>query len=177
MYLELKNIKAAYGANSILRDFSLSAESGEIVALLGESGCGKTTALKIVAGLLDQDSGEVWLDGENISRVPAERREMSLVFQKPLLFPFLNVAENISFGLKMRNVPKAEIARKVAEALKMVRLENYETRLPRQLSGGQEQRVSLARAIVTNPRVLLLDEPFSALDARLRVEMRNLVGE
>ena len=177
MYLELKNIEAAYGANSILRDFSLSVESGEIVALLGESGCGKTTALKIVAGLLEKDSGEVWLGGENISRVPAERREMSLVFQKPLLFPFLNVAENISFGLKMRNFPKAEIARKVAEALKMVRLENYETRLPRQLSGGQEQRVSLARAIVTNPRVLLLDEPFSALDARLRVEMRNLVGE
>ncbi len=176
-YLELKNITAAYDANSVLRDFSLSVGRGEFVALLGASGCGKTTALKIVAGLLEQDAGEIWLDGNDISRVPAERREMSLVFQKPLLFPFLTVAENVAFGLKMRNLPKAEIKDKVAEVLKMVQLENFETRLPRQLSGGQEQRVALARAIVTNPRVLLLDEPFSALDARLRSEMRNLIRE
>lgn len=177
MYLELKNITAAYDANPVLRDFSLCVERGEFVALLGASGCGKTTALKIVAGLLEQDAGEVRLDGNDISRVPAERREMSLVFQKPLLFPFLTVAENVAFGLKMRGLPKALINEKVAEVLKLVRLENFETRLPRQLSGGQEQRVALARAIVTNPCVLLLDEPFSALDARLRTEMRNLIRE
>jgi len=176
-HLELKNIMAAYDAQPVLRDFSLSIERGEFVALLGASGCGKTTALKIIAGLLEQDAGEVLLDGENISSIPAERREMSLVFQKPLLFPFLTVAENVGFGLKMRDLPKAEIGAKVAEVLKLVQLENFEKRLPRQLSGGQEQRVALARAIVTNPRVLLLDEPFSALDARLRTEMRNLVGE
>lgn len=176
-YLKLKNITAAYDANPVLRDFSLSVGRGEFVALLGASGCGKTTALKIVAGLLEQDAGEIWLDGNDISRVPAERREMSLVFQKPLLFPFLTVAENVAFGLKMRNFPKAEIRDKVAEVLKLVQLENFETRLPRQLSGGQEQRVALARAIVTDPRVLLLDEPFSALDARLRSEMRNLIRE
>lgn len=176
-YLELKSITAAYDANPVLRDFSLSIERGEFVALLGASGCGKTTALKIVAGLLEQDVGEIRLDGNDISRVPAERREMSLVFQKPLLFPFLTVAENVAFGLKMRNFPKAEIRDKVDEVLKLVKLENFETRLPRQLSGGQEQRVALARAIVTDPRVLLLDEPFSALDARLRSEMRNLIRE
>jgi ABC-type Fe3+/spermidine/putrescine transport system ATPase subunit len=176
-YLELKNITAAYDANSVLRDFSLSVGRGEFVALLGASGCGKTTALKIVAGLLEQDAGKIWLDRNDISRVSAERREMSLVFQKPLLFPFLTVAENVAFGLKMRNFPKAVIRDKVAEVLKLVQLENFETRLPRQLSGGQEQRVALARAIVTNPRVLLLDEPFSALDARLRSEMRNLIRE
>lgn len=176
-YLELKNITAAYDTHPVLGDFSLSIERGEFVALLGASGCGKTTALKIVAGLLEQDAGEIWLDGNDISRVPAERREMSLVFQKPLLFPFLTVAENVAFGLKMRNLPKADIRDKVAEVLKLVRLENFESRLPRQLSGGQEQRVALARAIVTDPRVLLLDEPFSALDARLRSEMRNLIRE
>jgi len=176
-YLELKNITAAYDTHPVLSDFSLSVGRGEFVALLGASGCGKTTALKIVAGLLEQDAGEIWLDGNDISRVPAERREISLVFQKPLLFPFLTVAENVAFGLKMRNIPKAEIRDKVAEVLKLVQLENFETRLPRQLSGGQEQRVALARAIVTDPRVLLLDEPFSALDARLRSEMRNLIRE
>jgi len=175
-HLELKNITAAYDAHPVLHDFSLSVERGELVALLGASGCGKTTALKTIAGLLEQDSGEVWLDGENVSRVPAERREMSLVFQKPLLFPFLNVAENVAFGLKMRNLAKAEIGAKVTEVLRLVQLAGFENRLPKQLSGGQEQRVALARALVTNPRVLLLDEPFSALDARLRVEMRNLVS-
>lgn len=125
-YLELKNITAAYEAQPVLRDFSVSIERGEFVALLGASGCGKTTALKIIAGLLEQDAGEVWLDGENISHVHAERREMSMVFQKPLLFPFLTVAENVGFGLKMRGLPKAEIGAKVAKVLKLVQLENFE---------------------------------------------------
>lgn len=173
----LKNINAGYGGSAVLRDFSLSAEDGELIALLGASGCGKTTVLKIIAGLLEADTGEILLRQENITDTPAEKRGTAMVFQKPLLFPYLTVAENIAFGLKMRNLPKSEIRRKVAETLRMVRLENFENRLPGQLSGGQEQRVALARAIVTDPRVLLLDEPFSALDARLRVEMRNLVRE
>ena len=175
--IELKNITASYGENLVLRDFSLSVADGEFVALLGASGCGKTTALKIIAGLMTESLGEVWLDGKEISKVLAERREAAMVFQKPLLFPFLNVAENVGFGLKMRNLPKAETRQKVAEALSLVKLEGFENRSAKQLSGGQEQRVTLARALVTNPRVLLLDEPFSALDAGLRIEMRNLVRQ
>jgi len=173
----LKNINAGYGGSPVLRDFSLSAEDGELLALLGASGCGKTTVLKIIAGLLEAETGEILLRQENITNTSAEKRGTAMVFQKPLLFPYLTVAENIAFGLKMRNLPKSEIRRKVAETLRMVQLESFETRLPQQLSGGQEQRVALARAIVTDPRVLLLDEPFSALDAQLRVEMRNLVRE
>lgn len=173
--IELKNITVKYGANVVLRDLSLAVKSGEFVALLGASGCGKTTALKVIAGLLAAETGEVWLGGRNISTVAAEQRDAAMVFQKPLLFPFLNVAENVAFGLKMRHLPKAEIARKVADALALVQLSEFGHRSAKQLSGGQEQRVALARALVTNPRVLLLDEPFSALDAPLRVEMRNLI--
>lgn len=175
--ITLKDINAGYGGTSVLLDFSLSVKDGELVTLLGASGCGKTTVLKIIAGLLEADAGEILLQKENITNIPAERRETAMVFQKPLLFPYLTVAENVAFGLKMRNLPKNEIRKKVSETLRMVQLENFEKRLPKQLSGGQEQRVSLARAIVTEPRVLLLDEPFSALDAQLRVEMRNLVRE
>lgn len=175
--IELKNITASYGENLVLQDFSLSVEDGEFVALLGASGCGKTTALKVIAGLMTEQSGEVWLDGKNITTIVAEKREAAMVFQKPLLFPFLNVAENVGFGLKMRKMPKAEIRQKVAEALNLVKLENFENRSAKQLSGGQEQRVALARALVTNPRVLLFDEPFSALDAVLRIEMRNLIRD
>ncbi len=175
--IELKNIIASYGENLVLQDFSLSVSDGEFVALLGASGCGKTTALKVIAGLMTEKSGEVWLDGKNITTIVAEKREAAMVFQTPLLFPFLTVAENVGFGLKMRNVPKAEMRQKVAEALSLVKLEGFENRSATQLSGGQEQRVALARALVTNPRVLLLDEPFSALDAVLRIKMRNLIRE
>ena len=175
--VELKNISVNYGANPVLHDFSLAVEAGELVALLGASGCGKTTALKAVAGLLPVSDGEIWLAGENITEKAAEKRETALVFQKPLLFPFLNVENNVGFGLKMRRTPTAVIKAKVAEALRLVQLAGFEARRPKQLSGGQEQRVALARALVTNPRVLLLDEPFSALDAKLRDEMQNLVRE
>ncbi|MBC7796845.1 MAG: ABC transporter ATP-binding protein [Pyrinomonadaceae bacterium] len=176
-YLELQNITASYGETNVLNNFSIQIERGELVALLGASGCGKTTVLKIIAGLLNPDSGKIWLDGTDVSSILAEKRQISMVFQKPLLFPFLNVADNVAFGLKMRKIPQTVINNRVAEVLKLVKLENFDNRKPKQLSGGQEQRVALARALVTQPRVLLLDEPFSALDAGLRIEMRNLVNQ
>jgi putative spermidine/putrescine transport system ATP-binding protein len=175
--LHIDRISAHYGTTRVLRDVSLDVSDGEFVALLGPSGCGKTTILKIIAGLIQPVSGDVRFNGESVLPVAAERRGAVMVFQKPLLFPHLTVAENVAFGLKMRKVPKAETQRRVTEALRLVQLEGYEKRKPNELSGGQEQRVSLARALVTEPRVLLLDEPFSALDETLRAEMRELVRE
>ncbi len=173
--LHIDQISANYGSNSVLRDFSLAINDGELLALLGPSGCGKTTMLKIIAGLLSPVSGELRFNDEAVLAVPAERRGAVMVFQKPLLFPYLTVAENVAFGLKMRKVSQAETRQRVTEALRLVQLEGYEARKPTELSGGQEQRVALARALVTEPRVLLLDEPFSALDESLRAEMRALV--
>jgi len=175
--LKLDRLSVNYGATQALRDFTLTINHAELVALLGPSGCGKTTALKVVAGLLAPSGGGVLFDGVSILPVPAEQRGATMVFQKPLLFPHLTVAENVGFGLKMRRMKKSEIAARVAQALQWVRLEGYERRKPHELSGGQEQRVTLARALVTEPRVLLLDEPFSALDENLRGEMRLLVRE
>jgi putative spermidine/putrescine transport system ATP-binding protein len=175
--LHLDHITANYGANQVLREVTLDVSDGEFVALLGPSGCGKTTILKIIAGLIQPSSGDLRFNCESVLFTPAERRGAVMVFQKPLLFPYLTVAENVAFGLKMRKTPKAETERRVAEALRLVQLEGYERRKPNELSGGQEQRVSLARALVTEPRVLLLDEPFSALDESLRGEMRTLVRD
>jgi len=175
--LKLDRLSVSYGATWALRDCSLTINGAELVALLGPSGCGKTTVLKVVAGLLAPSVGDVLFDGASILPIPAERRGATMVFQKPLLFPHLTVTENVGFGLKMRRMKKAEIADRVAQALEWVRLEGYERRKPHELSGGQEQRVALARALVTEPRVLLLDEPFSALDEKLRGEMRLLVRE
>ena len=173
--VEMEAICAEYGEAIVLRDLSLRIEAGEIVSLLGPSGCGKTTLLRILAGLLQPSSGEVRFAGASVLRLPPERRRAVLVFQKPLLFPYLTVGENIAFGLRMRRVPAREIQERVAEALGWVQLEGYQDRSPATLSGGQEQRVSLARGLVTRPRVLLLDEPFSALDESLRAEMRLLL--
>jgi len=175
--LLLDRLTVNYGATRALGDFTLAAGDAELVALLGPSGCGKTTALKVVAGLLAPTSGDVLFDGVSVLSIPAERRGATMVFQKPLLFPHLTVAENVGFGLKMRRVKKDEITARVAQALEWVRLEGYERRKPHELSGGQEQRVALARALGAEPRVLLLDEPFSALDENLRSEMRLLVRE
>ena len=175
--LRLDNLSVNYGTTQALRDFTLAINHGELVALLGPSGCGKTTVLKVVAGLLAPASGDVLFDGSSVLPIPAEQRGATMVFQQPLLFPYLTVAENIGFGLKMRRIKKDEIAARVAQALQWVRLEGYDRRKPHELSGGQEQRVALARALVTEPRVLLLDEPFSALDENLRGEMRQLVRE
>ncbi|MEO6726672.1 MAG: ABC transporter ATP-binding protein [Blastocatellia bacterium] len=175
--LKLDHLSVNYGTTQALRDFTLTINHGELVVLVGPSGCGKTTVLKAVAGLLMPASGDVLIDGSSVLPIPAEQRGASMVFQQPLLFPYMTVAENIGFGLKMRRINKGQIVARVAQALQWVRLEGYERRKPHELSGGQEQRVALARALVTEPRVLLLDEPFSALDENLRGEMRLLVRE
>ncbi len=175
--LELKHIGFAYGADPVLQNFSLSVEAGEMVVILGASGCGKSTVLKIVSGMIKPDEGEILFSGKDYASVAAEKREAVMMFQKPLLFPYLNVADNVAFGLRMRKFPKTEIGVKVNDALQLVQLSGFEKRMPGQLSGGQEQRVALARALVTQPRVLLLDEPLSALDANLRNEVRFLLRD
>jgi len=158
-----------------LHALSLEIRSGELAALLGPSGSGKTSCLKIIAGLLSPSSGDLRFDGQPVLQLPPEQRGVVMVFQNHLLFPFMNVAENIGFGLKMRRANKAEIDRKVAEMLALVRLPDMGARRPAELSGGQQQRVALARALILRPRLLLLDEPLSNLDAHLRLEMRDLI--
>ena len=161
-----------------LHEVSLAVRRGEFMTLLGPSGCGKTTLLNLAAGFFSPDSGEILIDGERVNDVPTYRREIGMMFQNYALFPHMTVAANIAYGLKVRHVAKHEIGRRVGEALALVKLTGMEDRKPRQLSGGQQQRVALARALVINPTVLLLDEPFSALDKNLRgamqVELREI---
>ncbi|MEW6631099.1 MAG: ABC transporter ATP-binding protein [Pseudomonadota bacterium] len=170
--VEFRNIDIAYGKFVAVRDFSLSIRKGSFVTLLGPSGCGKTTILRSIAGLVDISAGQIMIGGQRVDDVPIYKRNIGLVFQSYALFPHKSVFDNVAFGLKYRNVPKPEIARKVGQALAMVRLPGSEKKLPSQLSGGQQQRIALARAIVFEPQVLLLDEPLSALDANMREEMR-----
>ncbi len=160
-------------ASRALRELSLRVESGELMALLGPSGCGKTTTLRLIAGLLDPASGDIAFDGESVLSVPPEKRGAVMVFQGHLLFPFMSVADNVAFGLKMRGVGRDESRRRVAEALALVRLPGFEHRWADELSGGQRQRVALARALVVRPKLLLLDEPLSNLDPELREELRS----
>lgn len=159
-----------------LRSIDLTIQEGEFFSLLGPSGCGKTTLLKLAAGLLEPDSGQVWYGDSDLTAVPPEARRFSMVFQQPLLFPHMTVAENTAFGLKMQKVGKRERFTKAHDMLDQVGLRGFYNRFPDELSGGQQQRVALARALVANPRVLLMDEPFSALDPSLREEMRELLG-
>ena len=174
--VSLVDLSKDYGTgNAAVRGLSLEIRSGELVALLGPSGCGKTTTLKMIAGLIRPTSGDIAFDSASVLGTPAERRGAVMVFQNHLLFPYMSVAENVAFGLRMRRVPAAERSRRVAEALGSVHLQGFESRRPADLSGGQQQRVALARALVTKPRLLLLDEPLSNLDAHLRLEMRNLI--
>ena len=177
--LELRDLSHRYGGASsqALSHLSIDVEPGELVAFLGPSGCGKTTALKIISGLLRPTFGDVLVDGSSVLAVPPEKRGAAMVFQKPLLFPHMSVAANIGFGLRMQNVSRDRVSRRVDAALRRVRMEGFADRRPGELSGGQQQRVALARALVTEPRLLLLDEPLSALDASLREEMRALVRE
>jgi putative spermidine/putrescine transport system ATP-binding protein len=170
--LQLQNVTKRYGDFHAVRDVTLDVPDGEFLVLLGPSGCGKTTTLRIIAGFVEATAGIVLLGGRDVTTLPPWKRNAGLVFQNYALFPHLTVAENVAFGLEMRKVPKAEIAPRVAEALRLVRLGHLGERLPRQLSGGQQQRVALARALVFKPDVLLLDEPLSNLDAKLRQEVR-----
>ena len=170
--VEFRDIDIAYGKFVAVRDFSLAIQRGSFVTLLGPSGCGKTTVLRSIAGLVDISRGQISIGGRRVDDVPIYKRNIGLVFQSYALFPHKNVFDNVAFGLKYRDVPKADIARKVGQALEMVRLPGSEKKLPSQLSGGQQQRIALARAIVFEPEVLLLDEQLSALDANMREEMR-----
>ncbi|MFM9938119.1 MAG: ABC transporter ATP-binding protein [Hyphomicrobiaceae bacterium] len=175
--LTLQNVTKRYGAFHAVRDVSLAVADGEFLVLLGPSGCGKTTTLRIVAGFVEPTAGHVRLGDRDVTELPPWKRNAGLVFQSYALFPHLTAAENVAFGLEMRKVPAAEIAPRVTEALRLVRLANLGDRLPRQLSGGQQQRVALARALVFKPDVLLLDEPLSNLDAKLRQEVRIEIRE
>lgn len=172
-FLELKNLKKSFTAGeAVLSGISLTIEKGEFVTLLGASGCGKTTTLRIIAGLEQPDEGSVWLEGQNVTDLEPNQRDVNTVFQNYALFPHMNVADNIGYGLKIRKVPKAEIREKVKKMLELVQLEGFEKRKPSELSGGQRQRVAIARALANNPRVLLLDEPLGALDLQLRRTMQ-----
>jgi putative spermidine/putrescine transport system ATP-binding protein len=171
--VELVNITKTYGSQTALRGLTLSAQPGEFVALLGPSGCGKTTALRALAGLETIDSGTITINGEDVTDEPTNKRDMGMVFQSYSLFPHLTAVENVEFGLRMRKVPAGERRRRATESLAMVGLDGYASRYAHELSGGQQQRVALARALVTEPRVLLLDEPLSALDAKVRVQLRE----
>jgi ABC-type Fe3+/spermidine/putrescine transport system ATPase subunit len=175
--VQLDGVTKRFGKTTALDDVSLLVRRGELMTLLGPSGCGKSTLLNLVAGFLMPDGGEIAIDGRRVTDVPPYRRESGIMFQQYALFPHMSVAANVGYGLKMRRIAKPEIARRVAEALALIKLEGLEDRKPRQLSGGQQQRVALARALVIRPKVLLLDEPFSALDRNLRASMQVEIKE
>ena len=177
--IELKHIDKFYGDNHVLRDINLVIEDGDFMTLLGPSGCGKTTTLRVVSGLEKPQNGVMTIDGEEMINADLayyaepSKRGLNLVFQSYALWPHMTVKENIAFGLKIQKLPKDEIDRRIHEALRMMRIEEYIDRYPNELSGGQQQRVAIARAVASNPKLLLLDEPLSNLDARLRVDMRS----
>lgn len=175
--LAIRGLSAGYGGVPVVRDFDLTVADGEVVSLLGPSGTGKTTVLRAVAGLTRPMTGEILIDGRPVHDLPPERRDAVMVFQKPLLFPYMNVAGNVGFGLKMLGIPAGEARRRIDRMLALVRLDGLADRKVHALSGGQQQRVSLARALVLDPAVLLLDEPLSSLDANLRQRMRDLIQE
>src|SRR5579862_5037580 len=175
--LDIDGLAKRYGDGYAVREVSLSVADGEFLVLLGPSGCGKTTTLRMVAGFIEPTAGQVKLGGSDVTLLPPWRRNAGMVFQSYALFPHLTVAQNVAFGLEMRKLPTAEIGRRVEEVLALVRLAGFGARLPRQLSGGQQQRVALARALAIRPDVLLLDEPLSNLDAKLRQEVRVEIRE
>jgi NitT/TauT family transport system ATP-binding protein len=174
--VDIRELSRNYDSVTALKDVTLSIAPGEFVALLGPSGCGKTTLLRCIAGLIAPTSGDVRVDGRDITRLPVHRRGLGMVFQSYALFPHMTVAENVGFGLRMRRIEKSDALSRVGKALALVHLDGLGGRYPTQLSGGQQQRVALARSLVTNPSVLLLDEPFGALDAQTRVIMQQILN-
>ena len=170
--LELKQIRKSFGDTEVLKGISLCIHKGEFITFLGSSGCGKTTTLRIIAGLETPDSGSVLLGGQDVTALEPNKRDVNTIFQNYALFPHMNVFSNIAYSLKLRHVPKEEIRRRVGEMLSLVQLEGFERRMPNELSGGQRQRVAIARAVINNPSVLLLDEPLGALDLQLRRQMQ-----
>lgn len=176
-YIEFQNVVKRFGDNTVLDHITMSIKKGDLVTLLGPSGCGKSTLLRCLSGLEDVTEGSILLDGKDITNVPASKRQIGMVFQQYSLFPNMNVEQNIAFGLKMRKRPAEEIHDKVKRAIKLVELKGKEKSYPANLSGGQQQRVALARSIVTEPKVLLLDEPLSAIDAKLRKALQTRIRE
>lgn len=180
-YIRFENIVKSFGSNTVLKDINLEVEKGQLVTLLGPSGCGKSTLLRCLSGLEAVTSGKVYLDDRDITDVNPKDRDIGMVFQQYSLFPNMDVAQNVAFGLKMKKVPNAEIDKRVKEMVDIVGLSDHLHHYPSELSGGQQQRAALARAMVTNPKVLLLDEPLSAIDALLRhslqVEIRRIQQE
>ena len=175
--VNIEGLTKHYGASRAVNGISVKIRQGEFISLLGPSGCGKTTTLKMIAGFEDVTSGAIRFDGQDVSHVPAEKRDIGMVFQNYALFPHMTVAQNLAFGLEMRRISRPEIVIRTARVLDMVQLSGYADRYPRQLSGGQQQRVALARALVIEPRILLLDEPLANLDAKLRDEMRVFIRD
>lgn len=170
--LQLKNINKYFGKNHVIKNVNLNFEKGHFITFLGPSGCGKTTLLRMIAGFYEPDEGEILLNGKNIEKVPPYDRNTAMVFQEYALFPHMNVFNNVSYGLRVKKKSKDEIEKRVKQALALMQLEGMEKRFPNQMSGGQQQRVAVARALVMNPEVLLLDEPLSNLDAKLRENVR-----
>lgn len=175
--IEFKNIVKRYDNNTVIPKLSLKVRNGEFFTLLGPSGCGKTTLLRMVAGFNSIEEGEISFNSKIINDIPAHKRNIGMVFQNYAIFPHMTVAENVEYGLKLRKLSKEEVKKKLDNILKVVKIDEYKDRLPDRLSGGQQQRVALARAIVIHPDVLLMDEPLSNLDAKLRIEMRSAIRE
>ncbi|WP_374723197.1 ABC transporter ATP-binding protein [Peribacillus tepidiphilus] len=171
--VEIKGAYKQFGSNVVLNGINLDVKQGELLTLLGPSGCGKTTTLNLIAGFLEADEGDVYIKGKKVTKVPPYKRDLGMVFQTYSLFPHMTVYENLDFGLKLRKVEKSEKEKKIARALELVKMSGLENRYPRELSGGQRQRVAIARALVVEPELLLLDEPLSNLDAKLRHELRT----
>ena len=170
--LKVENLKKSYGDKEVIKNFDLEVYEGEFLTLLGSSGCGKTTILRAIAGLDPVSDGHIYIDGKDVTMLDPKYREVNTIFQNYALFPLMSVEKNIGFGLKMKKVPNKEIKKRVEEMLELVHLQGYEKRKPKELSGGEQQRVSLARGLINNPKVLLLDEPLSALDQKLRKDMQ-----
>ncbi len=175
--IHVDNVTKAYGKNIVIQGLSAEIRPGEFFTLLGPSGCGKTTLLRMIIGFNTIEGGEIRVNDKVINNIPTNKRNMGMVFQNYAVFPHMNVRDNVAYGLKTRRMPRAERYKKADEILKLVRIDQYADRMPAQLSGGQQQRVALARAIVIEPEVLLMDEPLSNLDAKLRVEMRNVIKQ